>query len=207
MKILAILGAGGHGKVVGDAAESSGEWQKIEFFDDNWKEIPSSSPWPLIGDTDDLISSLDRYDGIVVAIGDNTKRMAKCKRIMDSGGNLATIIHPAAVASRYATAGAGTVILAGAIVNIHAILGIGCIINTGAVIEHDCSLGMGVHVGTGTRLAGGVTVGDRCWIGIGSSVRQLVRLGNDVFVGAGAVVVGSIDDSLKVVGVPAKPMS
>lgn len=36
MKTLAILGASGHGKVVADAALSSGLWTKVVFYDDAW---------------------------------------------------------------------------------------------------------------------------------------------------------------------------
>ena len=33
---LAVLGAGGHGKVVADIARASGEWEDIVFFDDGY---------------------------------------------------------------------------------------------------------------------------------------------------------------------------
>ena len=36
MKTLAILGASGHGKVVADAALSTGLWQEVVFYDDAW---------------------------------------------------------------------------------------------------------------------------------------------------------------------------
>lgn len=35
MRKLAILGAGGHGKVVADTAECCG-WEEVFFFDDAW---------------------------------------------------------------------------------------------------------------------------------------------------------------------------
>lgn len=35
-RALLIIGAGGHGKVVAEAALLSGEWQRIAFADDRW---------------------------------------------------------------------------------------------------------------------------------------------------------------------------
>ena len=206
MKLLAILGAGGHGRVVADAADCGGQWDQIDFFDDAWKKSNPRIPWPIVGDGSALHASLGRYDGVVVAIGDGPKRIEKCDFIVQNGGALATIIHPAAQVSRYTSIGAGCVILANAVVNINATLGIGCIINTGAIVEHDCFLGKGVHVGTGAKLAGDVEIGDGSWIGVGACVRQQIKIGRYVTVGAGAAVVDTVADSLIVIGVPAKPM-
>jgi shikimate 5-dehydrogenase len=37
-RTLLIIGAGGHGKAVAEAALLSGEWQRIAFVDDRWLE-------------------------------------------------------------------------------------------------------------------------------------------------------------------------
>ncbi|CAE6911005.1 UDP-N-acetylbacillosamine N-acetyltransferase [Pseudomonas marincola] len=202
---LAILGASGHGKVVADTAESCG-WQLIEFFDDAWPGLHANGVWPVVGDTAALIRRLADFDEVLVAIGNNRIRHNKILELGEAGANLATLVHPAAMVSRYAAIAEGTVVFAGAVVNADARIGQGGILNTGCSIEHDCVLGSAVHVSPGARLAGGVHVGDFSWIGIGASVRQLVRIGQRVMIGAGSAVVCDIPNDVTVAGVPAKRM-
>lgn len=204
MKRLAIVGASGHGKVVADCAEVCG-WNEVIFFDDAWPARIALAHWSVEGTTEALLSRLDEFQGVVVAIGNNAIRRDKCLLLQQAGADLVTLVHPAATISRYAQVGNGTVVFAGAVVNMGAKLGTGCIVNTGACIDHDCLLGDYVHVSPNAALAGGVTVDDLSWIGIGAVARPLVCIGREVLVGAGAAVVSDIPDNATVVGVPAKP--
>ncbi|ORL63667.1 acetyltransferase [Pseudomonas putida] len=204
MKKLAVLGASGHGKVVADTAESCG-WTEIVFFDDAWPSRVVNGSWPVVGTSDDLLAQIQNFDGVIVAIGNNAVRQAKLFALLQSGAILATLVHPAACVSRYATVGGGTVIFAGAVLNAGASIGMGGILNTGCSVDHDCDLAESVHVSPGARLAGGVHIGDRTWIGIGACVKQMVTIGSDVLVGAGAAVVNDLVGGVTVVGVPARP--
>jgi len=204
MKRLAIVGAGGHGKVVADTAERCG-WQLIEFFDDGWPRCGMNGVWPVIGDISMLINTLEEFDGVVVAIGDNRVRRSKIEELANAGARLVSLVHPSATISRHASVGIGSVVFAGVVVNPGACIGRGVILNTGCSIDHDCIVEDGVHISPGARLAGTVRVGSMSWIGIGACVRQSIHIGSDVTVGAGAAVINDIADSLLVVGVPAKP--
>jgi len=200
---LAILGASGHGKVVADAAECAG-WQVVEFFDDAWPQLQNNGCWAVSGDSNTLVRRLAEFDGVLVAIGNNRIRHEKLCELERAGATIVSVIHPAAIVSRYASLAAGSVVFANVVVNADVRIGLGAILNTGCSIDHDCVLGCSVHVSPGARLAGGVQVGDSSWIGIGASVRQLVRIGSNVTVGAGAAVVANVADGLTVVGVPAR---
>lgn len=205
MKRLAILGAGGHGKVVADAAECCG-WGNISFFEDSWPERAQNASWLICGTTSDLLSRLHEFDGVVVAIGHNRSRGEKLSLLESAGAKIVSIVHPSATVSKYAEVGNGSVVFAGACINPCAIVGTGAIINTGSSVDHDCVLGANVHISPGARLAGNVSVGDGSWVGIGACIKQMVRIGMYVTVGAGSAVVADVHDNLVVVGVPAQPM-
>jgi sugar O-acyltransferase (sialic acid O-acetyltransferase NeuD family) len=205
MKVLAILGASGHGKVLADAA-LAGDWQQVVFFDDAYPRLQTNSRWPVIGNSAALFGSLASYDGVIVAIGDCAVRWALHLTLRDKRAKLATIVHPRASLSSYAVVGEGSVLFAGAVVNVDSVLGEACIINTGASVDHDCVLAESVHVSPGAHLSGNVIVGARSWVGVGASVRQGVRIGSNVTVGAGAAVVKDVHDGLIVAGCPARPL-
>lgn len=203
MKRLAILGASGHGKVVADIAECCG-WQGIEFYDDAWPKTEKNGVWDVVGNTETLISQLNNYDGVVVAIGDNEIRSSKLIKLEDLDAPLVALVHPSATISRYAVLGSGSVVMAGAVVNAGTTIGAGAILNTCSSVDHDCKLGDVVHVSPGAHLAGGVCVGDSSWIGIGASVRQGAHIGSNVIIGSGAAVVSNLPNDVIAVGIPAK---
>lgn len=203
MERLAILGASGHGKVVADCAECVG-WKEIVFFDDAWPKSETNGAWRIAGDTSTLLGELSKYDGVIVAIGNNKVRLDKYAELVSRGASIASVIHPSAVVSKYVIIGSGSVVMPCAAINVDSRLGDCCIINTGAAVDHDCILGDGVHVSPGAHLAGGVSVDSGAWIGIGANIRQMIHIGKHSVVGAGAVVIHDIVEECTVTGVPAK---
>jgi len=204
MKRIVLFGASGHGKVVADVAFTAG-WDEILFFDDAWPGISTNGRWPVVGNFASFLERRHEFDAALVSIGNCGVRWRIQQQIAATGIPLATIVHPRACVSRFATLGEGTVVMAGAVVNVDAVVGKGCIINTGATIDHDCRLAHAVHVSPGANVSGGVTVGAGTWIGVGASVRQGVRIGYETMVGAGAVVVKDVGDNMTVMGCPAGP--
>lgn len=202
---LAILGASGHGKVVADTAELLG--YECVFFDDAYPQKQANEAWPIVGTGTELFERLSEFDGVVVAIGNNTVRFGKIQALRGSGARLPSIIHPTAVISQYTEIAEGSVVFAGVVVNAFAKIGVGAILNTGCTVDHDCELGHAVHISPGANLAGGITVADCSWVGIGASVKQLVAIGSNVMIGAGSVVLKHIASDSVVAGNPAKPLT
>jgi sugar O-acyltransferase (sialic acid O-acetyltransferase NeuD family) len=201
---LLIVGAGGHGKSVADAAMCMGEWDEIAFVDRKHPALSANGRWPVIAGQDDLSALRALFPQATVAVGNAVTRLQLLDELKARGFAIPAIRHPSAVIAPDVALDEGVVILAGAIINTGARIGRGCIVNTGASVDHDCMLGEGVHVCPGARLAGEVAVGDRAWIGIGASVIQQRKIGKASTVGAGAAVIHDVADGATVGGVPAK---
>lgn len=203
MKGLLIAGAGGHGKVVADAANAMKCWDMISFLDDH-VGAEKVLDFPVLGGFNDAASLLADFPDIVVAVGDNVKRVTLINKFSQLGFNLPAVIHPSAVISPFSTIGLGTVIFAQTAVNPGASLGKGCIINTGATVDHDCAVDEGVHLSPGVHLAGEVKIGKNTWVGTGSSIIQQVSVGENVIIGAGSVIIKPVENNVTVAGVPGK---
>ncbi len=201
---LLIIGAGGHGLVVADAAIKQGLWSEVDFLDDNTSievQIPNSS---IIGKVSEINNFKDKYQDVFVAIGDNQHRIKLISEIVASGFNVPIIRHPTSIVSMSVKIDAGCFLAANSVLGVRVRLGVGCIVNTAATVDHENQISKGVHISPGAHLGGGVKVGEYSWIGIGASVREQVLIGANVVVGAGAAVVGDVGDNLQVVGVPAR---
>jgi sugar O-acyltransferase (sialic acid O-acetyltransferase NeuD family) len=202
MKNLAILGAGGHGKVVADIAQQLG-WN-IHFFDLAFPEITECGPWEVVGDETSLIKHAAKYDAVFVAIGNNAIRSAKQKEFKALGFTITSIISPNATLSEYIEVGEGVLIVDNVCINIGTTISDGVIINTGTNIDHDNHIGEYSHVSPGVNIAGEVNIGQQCWIGIGSTIIHQISIADNVIVGAGAVIINDVPTNVTVVGCPAR---
>jgi sugar O-acyltransferase (sialic acid O-acetyltransferase NeuD family) len=198
---IALLGAGGHAKVVLDAMLLVCSNKVITVYDDN----PSKSGSNLLGFEVHvpIQHHLNLSNNIHVAIGNNLVRRRLGEDILNGKKNYLVIIHPTAVVSKFSQIGKGVFIGAGAIVAAEANLEDGVIINHHAVVDHDCVIGSWTHIAPGVVLGGGVKVGKNCLIGAGAVILPGVQIADDVVVGAGAVVTRDVAQGITVVGVPA----
>lgn len=199
MRSVIIIGASGHGKVVADLIQKSGDIV-VGFLDDNPNIGKTFIGFPVLG----VVEDYKKFDvEFLIAIGNTEVRKRISKELAVTSWY--TAIHPTAVIADIGVEiGEGTVIMANAVVNAGAKIGKHCIINTGAIVEHDNRIGDFVHVSVGANLAGTVSVGNGSWIGVGASVSNNINICGDCMVGAGAVVIKDIKDAGTYVGVPAE---
>lgn len=150
-KKIVILGAGSYANTVKDVAEQLG-YEIIAMLDDKLAGFELSSFAQYIPKTTD--GGCDEGVEFIPAFGNNAFRMEWINRIEESGGQLATLIHPTSYVSPTAVINPGTVILPHAIVNTDVIVGKGYIINLGAIVDHGCILEEGVHICLGAIVKG-----------------------------------------------------
>lgn len=167
---LLILGAGGHGKVVLDVAESMKCYEIIHFLDEGKEAGEEVLGHKVVGKISEYHLHRKSYTDAIVALGNNEVRLELTKELKALGCHIPILIHPTCVVSQYANIKAGTVIMPQAVVNAEAKIGEACIINTGAIIEHDCVVGDGSHIAYRAVLGGGAKVGSEVLVDIGAVV-------------------------------------
>lgn len=194
-KEVIIIGASGHGKVIADIIEKSGD-KVVGFLDDDLTKKG------VIGPVCDCVKYKDKQ--FIIGIGNTQIR----KRIAEEYPELSyyTAVHPTAVISGDVKIAEGTAIMANAVINVSATVGAHSIINTSSVVEHDNVIGDFVHISPGAVLCGGITIGNETHIGAGVVVRNNVTICGNVTIGCGACVVEDITESGIYVGVPAKKL-
>ncbi len=204
---VAVIGAGGQGKVIFDLIRALGHAELLWFFDDRYPKLQlSGAIMTLKGTVADLFAGRQRLqvEAFVVAIGANRIRRRFFERALAAGLQPLQLIHPRATLSPLAVIGAGTVLCGQAWVGPGAAVGQNCIINTGATVDHDCVIADHVHICPGAHLAGNVRIGAATMLGIGAIVIPGVQVGSNCVIGAGTVVIRDLPDNVTAVGNPAR---
>lgn len=195
-KKLAIIGAGGHGKVVGEIA-SLNDYKVINFFDDKKNEI-KEFPFNISGSFNYLKEHLNDYDAFFVAIGENKIRFNITEWLKEKNMNIINLTHPKSTVSKFSSLGLGTCVMANAVVNPGTLIKEGVIINTSASIDHDCVIEDFAHVSPNCSLSGNVKIGKLSHLGSGTSVHPGIRIGQNVRTAVGSKVFKNIlDDTVQ----------
>jgi sugar O-acyltransferase (sialic acid O-acetyltransferase NeuD family) len=211
-----IFGAGGHGRVVADAALAQGRWGRVRVTDRDAGRVGQVLWAGLVVEAAE--EAIAGSGEVHVAIGSAVAREREARALsvgFDASlshrhptGNtmlpLATVIHPDATVSQHAEIGAGCFLAAQSVVAPGARLGVSVIVNHGAVVDHDAQVGDFTHVAPLAALGGGVQVCRRVLVGAGARLLPGVRVADDVVIGAGAVVRDSIEHAGVYAGVPAR---
>lgn len=202
---IAMIGVGGHSKVVRDVILSDSTNQIIGYFDDQFenmmiKEKVYYGPVSLAKKMIHYFSEIT----FMIGIGNNQTRKRLAQRLDLPDESFMTWIHPSAVVSPSAQIGKGSVVMAHAVINADTRIGTHTIINTSAIVEHDNRLGDFIHVSPNATLTGSVKLGEGSHIGAGATVTPNVTIGEWSIVGAGATVIHDLPSHCTAVGVPAK---
>ncbi len=197
-KRVAIIGAGGHAKVVASTLMAQGH-NVTGFYDDNsqkWGEAILGIP--IIGPVSELTSV--NCDRAIIGVGDNKVRKELAER-MDL--DWITVIHPFSWVHPDVLIGVGTIICAGSIVQPGAKIGDHVILNTRASVDHDCVVGDYVHISV-AHLAGAASTDEGAFLALGSTVLPGLNVGAWAHLGAGSVATKNIPAGSIAVGSPAR---
>lgn len=197
---VAVIGAGGHAKVVISTLQTAGYTIEGVFDDDPAKWGTTVLGVPVIGAIHQVSEA--GFTEAIIAIGDNAVRQKLARQLRNLRWQ--AVVHPQAWVHPSATIGAGSVVFAGAVIQPEARIGEHVIINTGATVDHECIVSDFSHVAPGAHLAGRVVVEEGVFVGMGCNVIQGCRIGAWTIVGAGAVVVRNLPAYATAVGVPAR---
>jgi sugar O-acyltransferase (sialic acid O-acetyltransferase NeuD family) len=203
---LIIYGAGGHAKVVGEAAYSLAEYESIIFVDpfvEKFSFIEGNPKFSLVSSYS--IQGKESETQSFCAIGDNEMR----KKVVShhSKDNFIYIASHEAFISKFCNISAGVFVAPRASVNADASIGPHSIINTGAVIEHDCKISSYSHIGPNAVLGGNVLLGDKVFVGGNAFINPNLSICSDVTIGSGSVVISDIIEPGTYVGSPVRKIT
>lgn len=208
MKQTYILGVGHNTPVLIDLALSCGyDILGLYHYDDS-RNGDMDHGYQILGSFDDMF---DR-DGVqgksfVLSMGDNKIRSELASKILKGGGLLPSLIHPAAVISRFASIAQQAVyIFPFTFVQSDAVVGNNTILLSHVNISHNTSVGENCFVAGGTMVGAYVDIGDNVFIGQHATIvsKKVSKIGDDSFIGAGSLVLKDVASGTVVYGVPAK---
>ena len=197
MNNIAIIGSGGHAKIIVDILNELNTYNIIGFYDDNIK----SQLYDLnhLGKTDKIDKSINYF---IIAIGNNNIR----KQIYDKNKDLSypNLIHPKSIISKNSKLGIGNVICAGAVIQTDVIIGNHCIINTNSSIDHESIIKDYCSVCPGVVICGNVKIDELTFIGANSTIIQCLTIGNNCIIGSASNIIKNVDNNNKIVGNPSR---
>ncbi|PEF43416.1 acetyltransferase [Bacillus cereus] len=204
MREIAVIGAGGHAKVILDIIRANQNYKIVAIFDDKYEKLVQKKevyygPIFSINQVKEIFECK-----FVIAIGSNAVRKMLVKQLGLKKEQLETLIHPTATISESVTIGFGTVIMPQVVINADTVIGDHTIINTSAVVEHDNYIGDFVHISPNATLTGAVLIDEGAQVGAGATIIPGKQVGNWSVIGAGAIVIQDIPPLCTAVGSPAK---
>jgi sugar O-acyltransferase (sialic acid O-acetyltransferase NeuD family) len=204
-KPLLLVGCGGHGRVVLDAALASG--LDVEGIVDN-ALVAGQAIFgvPVLGGDEILESAMMVGAGWLNGIGANPQITQRRTVFATLSARFEPIgvRHPGAAISRPELIGAGVQLMAGTIVQLGCQIGENSVVNTGATIDHDCQIGANCFVAPNATLCGAVTLGQGVFVGAAAVILPGIAVDEDAIIGAGAVVTRNVAARAIMAGNPAR---
>ncbi len=206
-KKLVLIGGGGHCKACIDVVESTNKYEIKGIIDRAEKVGQKVLGYPVIGSDDQISEIMHENIWFVITLGQIISAKLRSElfnRLLLMKANVATIISPFALISKYSKIGKGSIIMHDVIINPDVQIGENSTINTRATIEHDSIIGNNVHISTHAIINGNCTIGSNSFVGSNAVIFQGTTISENTIVGSGAVVTKNISNPGVYFGNPAK---
>jgi len=207
--ILGIYGAGGLGREVFELAsvinKMDSRWTEIVFLDDG--EVTFNPRNLLIYKFPEVLGKYNAKEiEFCIGIGEPSIRKIIFDRIVSSGFELTTLIHPDVFIPESTTIGRGTIICKFLSVTCDISIGQNVYIHPNVCIGHDAIVGDHSVVSSYDDIAGSCIIGTSTFLAINVCMKQGISIGNDTIIGMGSVVMRDIPENVIALGNPARPM-
>jgi sugar O-acyltransferase (sialic acid O-acetyltransferase NeuD family) len=204
---LILVGGGGHCKSCIDVIELEAKYDIVGILDLPEKKGEKILGYEIIGSDNDYEKYIQEGCEFLITVGQIKSAIIRkiiFEKLNILSAKIATVISPRAYISQYAVLGTGTIAMHNVFVNAGVNIGANCILNSNCNIEHDVVIGNHCHISTGAFVNGDCKIGNEVFIGSNGTISSQVNVGDNVVIGAGTLVIKSITDNQKAVGVPAK---
>ncbi len=198
-KGIAVIGAGGHAKVVISILQETKQ-TIAGVYDDDVDLIGHEILGVPVKGTIDSLANESAVKRAIIGIGDNEIRMKIASRF---DFEWVTAIHPFSWVHKDVEIGPGSVVCVSAVIQPGARIGSHVIVNTKTSVDHDCKVDDFAHIAQ-CHVAGAASVGEGAFLGVGTTVIPGVHIGDWAILGAGAVATKDIPVGATAVGVPAR---
>lgn len=203
--MLYIYGYGGFAREVASFLPRKIKYEHSFVVDDEYYfDSMSSAVIPY----SDFLLSVDKYDQVVIAIGDPKIRRSILHKLIvadnfteDLSVNLFLKKSVQGEGNEY---GGGNIFCPGSIITTNVMIENLNHFNLNTTIGHDCGIGSYNTFSPGVNISGNVTIGNNCYFGTNSAVKEGVSICSGVTIGMGAVVLNNITEPGTYVGVPCK---
>lgn len=212
MKKLVIIGGYGNGTVVQSTVEDINavkpEWEISGFLND--RETGLINGRPVLGkiDPETVASLLDDEDVYffytLISVKMNYKFLDKLLNLRIPEERLATIIHPTAVVSKFASIGRNVCIQPFVSVGPNVTIGNYVQIFAQVLVGHGARLDNYSYVANNACIGADVHLQEGAYLGTNATTLEFVKLGKWSLTGIGSVVLKDVPDYAKVVGNPAR---
>lgn len=212
MKKLIIIGGMGNGTVAASTVEDINaikkEWELIGFLNDFEKEPING--YPVLGKIDNAtVNEFLENDDVyflytLISTKMNYKFLHKLTDLQIPIERFATIIHPTAVVSKFATIGHGVSIQPFVSVGPNVTIGNHIQIYAQVLVGHNSTLDDYSYVANNSCIGAHVHLKEGAYLGTNCSLLENVTIGEWALVGIGTVALKDVPDYAKVVGNPAR---
>lgn len=204
--IIAIVGAGNLGRTILANFLDDPVSADIVFLDDDEAKHGTKVDGCEVVGGSELLTDLEflRHHRLIIAIGNNAKRLQLAQSAADHGGRFISSVHRTVVICQGTDIGLGSALMPYSIVGVDARIGDHCILNNFGLAGHGCWIGEAANICDGARIGADCDIGGQAFVGMNAVVLPNRKIGAHAIIGAGAVVLDDIPPYSTAVGVPAR---